>query len=100
MSNTTKIDHIEYEFTVEGSIHEITRFLGWINEKAKRMSNAKGFHTLRSRRRDTLSVRFYTGPSDPDPIPEVVKAFPQLSFHGSFTESAFRYFSGRKGRYR
>jgi hypothetical protein len=100
MSNSTNPDYIEYEFTVEGSIHDATRFRSWITEEWRQTVNAEGFRTWRSRHRDSLSVRFYTPPYDPNPIPEVVSAFPQLTFHGSVTASAFRCFNGRKGRYR
>ena len=100
MPSNTNIDYIEYAFTVDGSIHEVTRFRAWITEECKQTVNAEGFHTWRSRHRDSLSVRFYTRPSEPNPIPDMVSAFPQLTFHGSVTESAFRCFNGRKGRYR
>ena len=96
----TNFDYIEYDFTAEGTIHEITRFRSWITEEWQKTLNPQGFHTLRSSHRDTLSVRFYTGPSDPDPMPEVVRAFPQLSFHGSVVGRAVRHFTGRKGRHR
>jgi hypothetical protein len=100
MPTDTNFDYIEYDFTAEGTIHDITRFRSWITEEWRKTQNAQGFHTWRSSHRDTLSVRFYTGPSDPDPIPEVVRAFPQLTFRGSIVGRAVRYFTGRKGRHR
>ena len=96
----TNFDYIEYDFTAEGTIHDITRFRSWITEEWQKTLNPQGFHTLRSSHRDTLSVRFYTGPSDPDPMPELVRAFPQLTFHGSVIGRAVRHFTGRKGRHR
>jgi hypothetical protein len=99
MRTNTQIDYVEYDFTVEGSIHEITRFRNWIDQEWRSRHDPEGFYAHRSRHRGFLTVRFYMHPSARNPMPEIVCAFSQLIFHGSATESAFRRFAGRKGHY-
>jgi hypothetical protein len=99
MSHNTQMVHVEYEFTAEGKIHEITRFRKWVMGEWRSRHEPEGFNAHRSRHRDVLTVRFYMHPSARNPIPEIVCAFSQLIFYGSATESAFRRFAGRKGQY-
>jgi len=58
MLTSKHIDHIKYAFTVEEVIHEVTRFRRRITEEWQPSAKSEGFHVIRSKHRDNLTIRF------------------------------------------